>query len=117
MIWKQQCKKRKTILNNPVESRSELKCDTRELETSISRLGEIVEVPVNVSRYTACLTSVVATGKRGNAPGELDCPNGVVIHEDTHQIFVVNNLNNRVEIFSETGELFSQLGVGQLSRP
>ena len=117
MIWKLQCKKRETILNNPVESRSELRCDTRELETSISRLGEIVEVPVNVPHYIACLTSVVATGKRGNAPGELDCPNGVVIHEDTHQIFVVNNLNNRVEIFSETGELFSQLGVGQLSRP
>ena len=56
---------------DPVESRSELKCDTCYLERSISRLGKIVEVPVNVPRYSTCHTSVVATGKKGDAPGEL----------------------------------------------
>ena len=114
MILKLECKKRETILNTPVESRSELKCDTRELERSISRLGEIVEVPVCVPRYATCHTSVVATGKKGEAPGELDAPFGVAIHEETHQIFVANTINHRVEIFSETGEFLSQLGVGQL---
>ena len=98
-----------------VESRSELKCDTRDLERSISRLGEIVEVPVNVPRYTTCHTPVVATGKKGSAPGELYYPEGVAIHEETHQIFVANCAYNRVEIFSETGEFISQLGVGELS--
>ena len=99
------------------ESRSELRCDTRDLERSISRLGEIVEVPVNVPRYTTCHTSVVATGKKGFAPGELYCPQGVAIHEETHQTFVANYFNDRVEIFSETGEFISQLGVGELSDP
>ena len=117
MIRKMECVKRETILNTPVESRSELKCDTRDLEMSISRLGEIVEVPVNVPRYTTCHTSVVATGKRGKAPGELYYPEGVAIHEETHQIFVANYINHKVEIFSETGEFISQLGVGQLSDP
>ena len=42
---------------------------------------------------------------------------GVVIHEDTHHIFVVNQWNNSVEIFSETGEFLYQLGVGHLSNP
>ena len=42
---------------------------------------------------------------------------GVAIHDETHYIFVVNDFNRRVEIFSETGELCSQLGVGQLSNP
>ena len=112
-----ECVKRETILNTPVESRSELKCDTRDLERSISRLGEIVEVPVNVPRYTTCHTPVVPTGKKGRAPGELYYPEGVAIHEETHQIFVANYMNNRVEIFSETGEFISQLGVGQLSHP
>ena len=102
---------------DPIESRSELKCDTRDLERSISRLGEIVEVSVNVPRYTTCHTPVVATGKKGEAPGELFLPEGVAIHEGTHQIFVANSGNDRVEIFSETGELISQLGVGELSRP
>ena len=102
---------------DPVESRSELECDTCDLERSISRLGEIVEVPVNVPRYTTCHTPVVATGKESKAPGELYYPEGVAIHEETHQIFVANCFNNRIEIFSETGEFISQLGVGQLSIP
>ena len=117
MIWIMECKKRETILDTPVESRSELKCYTRELEKCISRLGVIVEVPVNVPRYATCHTLIVATGKEGSAPGEFDYTAGVAIHEETHQIFVVNYGNERVEIFSETGEFLSQLGVGQLSNP
>ena len=98
------------------DSISELKCDTHELETSISRLGDIV-VPVYVPRYATCHTSIVATGKEGSAPGELFVPYGVAIHEDTHQIFVANMTNDRVEVFSEMGEFLNQLGVGQLSFP
>ena len=102
---------------DPVKSRSKLRCDTRELERYISRHGEIVEVPVNVPRYTTYHTSVIATGRQDRAPGGLDFPKGVAIHEDTHHIFVANYFNDRVEIFSETGEFFSQLGVGQLFHP
>ena len=57
----------------------------------ISSLGEIVEVPVvSVPRYATFHSSVIATGKEGSDPGELYCPRGVAIHEDTHQIFVAN---------------------------
>ena len=66
-----------------------------------------------VPHYSTCHTRVVAT----RAPGELNWPFGVAIHEETHQIFVANWVNDRVEIFSETGEFFHQLGVGQLSQP
>ena len=65
-----------------------------------------------VPHYTTCHTSIVATGKQGSAPGELFYPCGVAIHEETHQIFVANRANDRIEIFSETGEFFHQLGVG-----
>ena len=95
----------------------ELKCVTHDLERSISRLGEIAEVSVYVPHYATCHTRVVATGKEGDAPGELYCPFGVSIHEETHQIFVANWVNDRVDIFSETGEYFHQLCVGQLSEP
>ena len=87
------------------------------VERVISRLGEIEHVPVYVPHYATCHTSIVATGKRGTDPGELKYPSGVAIHDETHQIFVVNRMNNRVEIFSETGEFFHQLGVGQLYMP
>ena len=114
-IGKLECKKRETQLNIPVEVQFQLKCVTRELERSISRLGEIVELPVYVPHYATCHTPVV--GKKGRASGELYGPHGVAIHDETHHIFVVNQGNHRVEIFSETGEFLYQLGVGQLSFP
>ena len=70
-----------------------------------------------VPHYATCHTPVVATGKKGDSPGEFDGPCGVAINEETHQIFVANYSNDRVEIFSETGEFLHQLGIGQLSRP
>ena len=91
--------------------------DTREIETIISHLGEIEQVPVYVPRYATCHASIVATGKSGIAPGEFITPSGVAIHEEIHQIFVANWFNHRVEIFSETGEYLHQLCVGQLSKP
>ena len=107
-----------TILQTPVETLTEVKCDTHELETMISSLGEVVEVPVvSVPRYATFHSSVIATGEKGSDPGELNYPSGVVIHEDTHHIFVVNQWNDSVEIFSETGDFLYQLGVGHLSNP
>ena len=72
-------------------------------------------MPVNVPRYTTCHTPVVATGNEDEAPGELYIPYGVAIHEETHQIFLANYGNDRVKIFSETGEFISQLIAGELS--
>ena len=54
--------------------------------------------------YATYHTSIVATGKSGSDPGELFDTRGVAIHEVTHQIFVANFGNERVEIFSETRE-------------
>ena len=62
-------------------------------------------------RYTTYHTSIVTTGKKGRTPGELGRPSGVAIHKDTHQIFVADYSNGRIEIFSETGEFLYQLGV------
>ena len=116
-IGKLECKKRETQLNIPVEVQFQLKCVTRELERSISRLGEIIELPVHVPHYATWYTPVVATGNEGRAPGELYYPSGVAIHEETHQIFMANNGGGVVKVFSEAGEFINQLGVGQLSLP
>ena len=103
-------------LVDPVETQSKRKCDTHELERNSSH-PEIVEVPVNMPHYITSRTSVITTGKKGSAPGELYWPSGVTIHEETDQIFVVNSSNARVEIFSEMGEFIIHLGVGQLADP
>ena len=84
---------------------------------TVPQVVEIEHVPVYVPHYATCHTSIVTTGKQGSDPDELYNPCGVAIHEETHWIFVANYGNNRVEIFSETGEFLHQLGVGQLSIP
>ena len=94
---------------------AEQKFNSHKLETIISRFGEIVEMPEHIPRYSTYHTTIVATGKKGSAPGELFSPSGVAIHEDTHQIFIADSINHRVEIFSETGEFLNQLNVGMQS--
>ena len=99
----------------PAETQFNEECDTRDLEVSISRLREIV--PVVLPRYATFHLPTVATGKKGRAPGELNIPLAVAINEATKQIFVANFLNDRIEMFSETGEYLNRLGDGQLRGP
>ena len=85
------------------------------------RTSRIVDSPVEsvdpVETRLKFQTPTIVTGKKGSAPGELCYPNGVAIDGATNQIFVANQNNHKVEIFSETGEYLCQLGVGQLSQP
>ena len=117
MVSELEQKLREVRMNIPVETQFKWQCDTRDLEVSISRLGEIVQVSVGLPNYATFHLPTVATVKEGKAPGELYWPCGVAINEATNQIFVANWGNNRIEIFSETGEYLNRLGVGQLYRP
>ena len=81
-IGKLECKKRETQLNIPVEVQLQLKCVMRVLERSIFRIGD---------------NSVLVTGKKGSAFGELFNPRGVAVHDETHQL-----LNHAVSKFSLT---------------
>ena len=68
----------------------------------ISTNGRLTQPPLKyrlkfVPRYATFHTSIVATGKEGSAPGELYWARSVA-NEETHQIFVANYLNARVDI-------------------
>ena len=51
-------------------------------QKSLHIFSDIVELPVKVPRYSTCHTSVVATGKKVSAPGELSYLLGVAIHKE-----------------------------------
>ena len=103
-------KQRELRMNFPAETEFQCQCDTRDFEASISRLGEIIQVPVGTPYYGTFQIPTSVTRKKGGAPGELYYPFGVAINEATNQIFVANYSNGRIEIFSETGEYLNQLG-------
>ena len=55
-----------------------------------------------------------ALGSRGNMPGELDCPTGIASGEGG-MLFVANNSNRCVEVFSEeTGTFVRRIGQENL---
>ena len=115
MVSELEQKQRELRMNFPAETEFQYQCDTRDLEASISLLGEIVQVPVGIPNYGTFQIPTSVTGKKGRAPGELNYPFGVAIKEATNQIFVANGSNHRIEIFSEAGEYLNQLG--ELHRP
>ena len=90
MVSELEQKQRELRMDIPVETKFQCQCDTRDIEASISRLGEIIQVPVGTPNYGAFQIPNVVTGKQGRAPGELDYPRGVAINEATNQIFVAN---------------------------
>ena len=110
MVSELEEKQRELRMNIPVETEFQCQCYTRDLEASISGIGEIIQVPVGTPNYGTFQIPTVVTGKQGTAHGELNWPRGVTINEATNQIFVVNRSNHRIEIFSETGEYLNQLG-------
>ena len=117
MVSELEQKLRELRMNIPVETEFQCQCYTRDLEASISRLGEIIQVPVGIPNYGTFQIPTSVTGKQGRAHGELNWPRGVAINEATNQIFVANCDNHRIDVFSETGEYLNHLGEGELDSP
>ena len=87
------------------DTRVKFLSDTERLEREIAGVGEIIEEEVLAVPQMRCK---VAFGKEGKAPGELYCPNGVAIDENTGSIYVVEGIGStRVSVFSETGEFLT----------
>ena len=87
------------------DTRVKFLSDTERLEREIAGVGKIIEEEVLAVPQMRCK---VAFGKEGKAPGELYCPNGVAIDENTGSIYVVEGIGStRVSVFSETGEFLT----------
>ena len=106
-------------------------CDTRQLEETISVLGQLVEreiLPIpnypellTIPNYPALLEPQISVGKRGTGQGEFDCPNGIAFDERTQLIYVANEKpfsgSGSIIVFSVTGEYINTFCKGQLSHP
>ena len=101
------------------ETRAVFRGNCGHLEQVFAGVGEVVEeeVPV-VPRYEE-MRPIVAVGKKGEAPGELWNPWGVVIDKNTNLIYVAEELLGfcRVSIFSETGEFINTFSLQAMREP
>ena len=94
-------------------------CDTRQLEQTISVLGQLIQRKiVSTSDYTALLQPSVSVGKQGIAEGELYRPRGVAFDEKSKLIYVANGLewgySGNISVFSITGEYIDRFCEGQV---
>ena len=88
-----------------VEKETEVvfECDTRQLEQTISVLGQLIEREIiSTPDYPALSQPSVSVGKKGRAEGELYFPIGVAVDEKSKLIYVANIGN--ISVFSMTGE-------------
>ena len=97
-------------------------CDTRQLEETISVLGQLVEREIiPIPNYSALQEPRISVGKIGRGQGELYYPEGIAFDERTQLIYVVNGVRfssyRSIIVFSVTGEYINTFCEGQLSIP
>ena len=91
-------------------------CDTRQLEQTISVLGQLIEREIiSTPDYPALSQSSVSVGKYGRAKGELRYPQGVAVDEKSELIYVADEGN--ISVFSMTGEYIDKFCKGEVQWP
>ena len=107
-----------------VEKETEVvfECDTRQLEQTISVLGQLIEREIiSTPDYPALLQPSVSVGKEGFAEGELYYSRGVAFDEKSKLIYVANqgafglSLTGNISVFSITGEYIDRFCEGQMN--
>ena len=107
-----------------VEGEVELmfECDTRQLEETITVLGQLVEREIlPIPNYPALLEPRISVGKQGTGQGELYYPQGIAFDERNQLIYVVNRYQfsniGTIIVFSVTGEYINTFYEGQFETP
>ena len=90
---------------------------SNELESELSKLGELVKLDYKLPNYSGMVSPVVAVGKQGNEKYEFNAPRGIAFNEETQLIYVCDLGNTCVRIVSITGEFISEFGRNELDRP
>ena len=96
-------------------------CDTRQLEETISVLGQLVEREIfPIPNYPALLEPRISVGKHGIGQGKLYYPEGIAFDERTQLIYVVNgdpSSASSIIVFSVTGEYINTFCKGKFENP
>ncbi|KAI6645690.1 hypothetical protein LOD99_12953 [Oopsacas minuta] len=72
---------------------------------------------VAIPDYATFQQPIVAVGKFGSGQGELKYPAGISIETESGHIYVADDGNKRIQIFSQTGDYLNEFGYQHLERP
>ena len=96
--------------------------DTRQLEETISVLGQLVEREIlPIPNYPALLEPRISVGKQGTGQGEIDWAEAIAFDERTQLIYVANGAlisgEGSIIVFSVIGEYINTFCKGQVKYP
>ena len=97
-------------------------CESREVEESISRLGQLIEKEVvQIPDYANLKQSRISVCTEGNAPGNQSWPKSIAYDINTQLVYVAdrNFINNsgRIYVFSGKGEYMNTFAEKDLKSP
>ena len=94
-------------------------CDRNDLSSIIAKFGYLSKESDNVlvRNYTQLSKPVNVFGKFEKGRGEFSCPNGVVIDDENQRIFIANEFNSRIQVWSLEGDYLSEFGGDILQSP
>ena len=92
-------------------------CKTIELETKLSKLGELVKVDCKPPIYSEIVTPIVTGRQKEKEKVEVCALRGIAYDEETQLIYACDMQNSRVKIVSKTGDLISDFDHDDLDKP
>ena len=113
--------RQKEIENDLKKKHISIEFDNRLLDL-ISVFGKISVDNSNdsylpVVQYTGKVRPVVSVGTQGNGRGEFQRPWGVVVEHKSNNIYVVDQYNNRVQVFDREAKYLFEFGNDKMKQP
>ena len=106
------------VTDRPIEL--SFHCETRELEETISQLGQLIQKQILPTPNNPALSlPLISVCEKGTGPGQLSLPNEIAYNETSHLIYVADVCfkSGRVCVFSEEGEYIHSFVQGELVDP
>ena len=60
---------------------------------------------------------IKSVGSKGSGEAQFNCPHGLAVSDRTNNVYVCDNVNNRIQIFTEDLKFHSMLGIGVFNCP
>ena len=108
-------------IETPIEPKMvSFECDSNKMLAELNNLGKLVDKVFEID-YKSKKQPLVSVCVKGNGMGQLNCPRGVTIENETGNIYIADQSNNCLKVFDSTGKYLFKFGdnedEGKMDRP
>ena len=98
-------------IETPIEPKFfSFECDSNKMLAELNNLGKLVELVRSGIDYNSKKQPLVSVCAKGMGTGQLNCPRGVTVDNETGNIFIADTYNNCVKVFDSTGKYLFKFG-------